>query len=331
MFNCIPVYFMGKIEMEHVLIFLLSIILIAGLWEAFYSFYTYKTYRFPFLRYLAYYIICFNASVFLYQILGYININLLGQNASAMHPVLVAAVNISGLFVQVGLTYTFIQCISGLRGKKLPKGFFQVFFTAVAIFLCCYIIGIINIIRNPDSQWLAITFTILTALMVITINAFLVMLLISGRRIQNVSRKKSVLTFGWLYLTPYVSYFIATLLPQQISKFAASGALFLFNIVPIIWIHGFFSKYYGVMGIIENRLLLNNFAQKHDISKRELEVIELLLQGKSNKEIEDILFISFNTVKNHIYNIYQKLGVNSRGQLMYYILEAKSKTDMISD
>ncbi|UCE75494.1 MAG: helix-turn-helix transcriptional regulator, partial [Methanomassiliicoccales archaeon] len=78
------------------------------------------------------------------------------------------------------------------------------------------------------------------------------------------------------------------------------------------------------MSFIEDQAFLNNFAQQHEISQRELEVIKLLLQGKNNKEIQDILFISFNTVKNHIYNMYQKLGVNSRGQLWYKILEAKT-------
>jgi len=131
------------------------------------------------------------------------------------------------------------------------------------------------------------------------------------------------MAFGWLFLIPHLFYFIATLPPLQISGYIDSGALVLFNIVPIIWIHGYFPKYYGGMAFIEDQTFLNDFAQKNEVSQRELEVIKLLLQGKTNKEIQDILFISFNTVKNHIYNIYQKLGVNSRGQLWYHILEAK--------
>jgi DNA-binding CsgD family transcriptional regulator len=55
--------------------------------------------------------------------------------------------------------------------------------------------------------------------------------------------------------------------------------------------------------------------------------MELILQGKSNKEIEDVLFISYNTVKNHIYNLYQKLGVKSRGQLINFILESRKQME----
>jgi DNA-binding CsgD family transcriptional regulator len=63
--------------------------------------------------------------------------------------------------------------------------------------------------------------------------------------------------------------------------------------------------------------------QRYQVSNREREIMELILQGKSNKEIEDVLFISYNTVKNHIYNLYQKLGVKSRGQLINFVLEAR--------
>ena len=52
-----------------------------------------------------------------------------------------------------------------------------------------------------------------------------------------------------------------------------------------------------------------------NITRREMEIIELICLGKSNKEIEDKLFISIQTVKDHIYNIYQKTGVKNRVQL----------------
>ncbi len=54
---------------------------------------------------------------------------------------------------------------------------------------------------------------------------------------------------------------------------------------------------------------------RFDLTKREQEILGLILQGKSNKDIETQLFISAKTVKNHIYNLYQKLGVKSRLEL----------------
>lgn len=67
---------------------------------------------------------------------------------------------------------------------------------------------------------------------------------------------------------------------------------------------------------IRTEAAMENYLTKFDISQREKEIVMLLLQGKSNKEIEDALFIAMGTVKNHIYSIYQKLGVKNRAQLM---------------
>jgi DNA-binding CsgD family transcriptional regulator len=50
------------------------------------------------------------------------------------------------------------------------------------------------------------------------------------------------------------------------------------------------------------------------ISEREREVLALLATGHSNQEIADRMFISPNTVKTHLNNLYQKLEVSRRGQ-----------------
>ena len=50
------------------------------------------------------------------------------------------------------------------------------------------------------------------------------------------------------------------------------------------------------------------------ISERELEVLTLLSQGLSNEEIAGRLYVSVNTVKTHLSNLYQKLDVKRRTQ-----------------
>lgn len=50
------------------------------------------------------------------------------------------------------------------------------------------------------------------------------------------------------------------------------------------------------------------------ISKRELEVLELMAQGLSNQEIASRLFVSLNTIKTHSSNLFQKLDVKRRTQ-----------------
>jgi len=50
------------------------------------------------------------------------------------------------------------------------------------------------------------------------------------------------------------------------------------------------------------------------LSERELDVVRLLAEGRTNQEIADALYVSVNTVKTHLSSIYGKLGVNARRQ-----------------
>jgi len=50
------------------------------------------------------------------------------------------------------------------------------------------------------------------------------------------------------------------------------------------------------------------------LTNREREVFELLVKDKTTKEIAQLLFISEKTVRNHISNVIQKLGVKGRSQ-----------------
>ncbi len=56
------------------------------------------------------------------------------------------------------------------------------------------------------------------------------------------------------------------------------------------------------------------------LTKREKEVFNLLIENKSTKEIATILFISEKTVRNHISNVMQKLGVKGRAHAVVELL-----------
>ena len=54
---------------------------------------------------------------------------------------------------------------------------------------------------------------------------------------------------------------------------------------------------------------------KYNLTSREVDVIKLLVQGKINKEIAGMLFISVDTVKKHLQNAYDKVGVHNKFEL----------------
>ena len=58
-----------------------------------------------------------------------------------------------------------------------------------------------------------------------------------------------------------------------------------------------------------------------DLTQRELEVLQLIAQGKTNQEIADALFITLKTVKTHVSNILAKLEVSDRTQATIYAFQ----------
>ncbi len=59
----------------------------------------------------------------------------------------------------------------------------------------------------------------------------------------------------------------------------------------------------------------------HPLSEREMEVLDCVVRGMSNKEIAGLLGISHQTVKNHVTSILRKFGVEDRTQAVVYALK----------
>jgi DNA-binding NarL/FixJ family response regulator len=60
--------------------------------------------------------------------------------------------------------------------------------------------------------------------------------------------------------------------------------------------------------------------EKPALSNREREIVACVAQGFKNKEIAEKMFISEQTVKNHLHNIFDKLGVSDRLELALYAI-----------
>ncbi len=92
------------------------------------------------------------------------------------------------------------------------------------------------------------------------------------------------------------------------------------RLVVILKNHAYLTSYYTVeekqsKQSIDNLIILN------PLTKREHEVLDMILKGKTNKHIATELFISENTVKTHVKNILSKYQVSSRAELISSFLQ----------
>jgi DNA-binding CsgD family transcriptional regulator len=99
---------------------------------------------------------------------------------------------------------------------------------------------------------------------------------------------------------------------------SAEGS-FLFSSIPyalygIFLINYFLHYYHPTPPALDD--LSETFRSKYGITDREREIILKVMQGKSNADIAGELFISLATVKTHLHNIYTKIGVESRYDLL---------------
>jgi two-component system, NarL family, nitrate/nitrite response regulator NarL len=66
------------------------------------------------------------------------------------------------------------------------------------------------------------------------------------------------------------------------------------------------------------------------LSKREVEIVESLAEGLTNREIADRLKLSPHTVKNYLFRIFDRLGVSNRVELLYLTLDRSTSQSMFS-
>ena len=82
----------------------------------------------------------------------------------------------------------------------------------------------------------------------------------------------------------------------------------LASVVRQVFDHSVFLGPLGVQPSSDARVL----ADRHGLTARELEILQLLVEGRSNDQLAHMLWVTEQTVKFHLSNIYRKLGVANR-------------------
>jgi DNA-binding CsgD family transcriptional regulator len=152
----------------------------------------------------------------------------------------------------------------------------------------------------------------------IHLSAYLYILYFSAV-MSDLPAKKHIRNFGAWYL----AFMVLCLTPLALSDYhPIFRQVFLlvflsWHLIPLLFLNIYLNKYQEPEAVLPNDFesRLDAFAAKHEISKREAEVIRQICRGQSNQEISETLFISLQTVKDHIHRIFVKTGVKNRVQL----------------
>ena len=311
--------------MEHIRISINIIILMLGTASAFYAWHVVRTYTYAFLRPIVHFIIFCNLIIFIDLTAQYSCINLLRDCLLYQSTVYARIFGPLSSFFFMLMTISLIRIVFILQEKRISSGLRPWLWAGFFLFTLSYVVRIILSLTGIFPRWLPTGQVTLLMSAIIVSFTFLLILLIQPSKINDANKRKIILPFGIFYLAVYTLLILSTQIGTPIIKMVAvSTVFFCCNLFPIFWFRKFFLPYhYNTVSLIEENAVLDSLYKKHQVSKREREIVDLILQGKSNKEIESDLFISLSTVKNHVYNVYQKLGVKSRSQLIRFILETQ--------
>jgi len=74
---------------------------------------------------------------------------------------------------------------------------------------------------------------------------------------------------------------------------------------------------------------ISNNNPSNQLTQRELQILALIAEGKTNKEIAAAFYIELSTVKTHVNNIYTKLSVRNRIEAQYKYAEMSEKEPVL--
>jgi DNA-binding CsgD family transcriptional regulator len=282
-----------------------------------------RKYRLPYLSSYFYYLI-FLYVFGIYGIIGSRLIRIFLQN----HGLETQSIESICMFVSyLGIPflvlswYMFLRVSHEIVGRTISRVFNLVFFGILSFGFIALGIMLTRIDLLGDRPYDLIRYIQhigFSALSLLVYAYSLIQLFIHSGKFLDRKDRENIRLFGLIYLV----FSAGTIL---LLNFAHLGILidlafiillFAIHLIPLFLLSIHLDKnFVEPIARQEFEETLAGFVNKFEISKREAEVIELICRGNSNQEISDSLFISLQTVKDHIYRIYLKTGVRNRVQL----------------
>jgi DNA-binding CsgD family transcriptional regulator len=315
--------------MAHVNILACFLMVTIGAAVAYQGLLTYRVYRFPAVRSFVLYIALYNV-VYSFTFVG----QYLARNVSSLSVdekfVIIGIAMGSVAYTISGISaFMFAATISYLSGRqRMPTWFVFGYGFLCAAWLAGFAVGCYRYIELADriflweAQW---TITLSLVALDFLIPAFL---LFNLRHIQSDRQRQIAGSLGMFFLLLSCLEIAALFIAPSLKILAFLMVGLALNIIVLAYLRRMTAAYYGAAPQgTELNLSLDWICTEFHLSSRERDIVQRILRGRSNKEIEQELFISPHTVKNHIYHIFQKTGMKSRGQLVSKVMEHSAEPD----
>ena len=303
-------------------IIIIVISLVAGGIAILFTYQMFQKYRIAYLSSYLYYIIFLNIfGVYGIVLPGIIDVTLNTRATPVTVETLKLFITFLGIPFLILSLYMFIRQTRELVHKNLPVWFNLVYFAFQSIFFFAYGYFLIRVYVFDETRFdllwklIRVCFSVITAMV---LAGSLLQLFIQVRHVLDDRERFVIRIFGLSYLAFY-SLMLAMLnlgMVHDLFKMGFLVFLFASHLLPVFFLNLNLDKLnIEIPAPINLEDNINPFVEKYGISKREVEIIVLICKGKSNQDISDSLYISLQTVKDHIHRIFLKTGVKNRVQL----------------
>jgi len=219
------------------------------------------------------------------------------------------------------IAYTLVKTLYQIQNRPIKNLIKNIFIFILILSAFAFGIGVTTFFINQEEIWLYFFCNIIWGMVILVVITIFTFALLNKHAV-NWDQTYALRMFLLFYITILSIFFLQNLINFKYKNLFMMIIILPMNLFPIFW-----SKYklrmetpYGFSSNI-NPENMERFVSEYNISHREREILEYILRGYSNREIQHRLFLSPHTVKNHNYNLYKKLGVRNRVELMRKIFE----------
>ncbi len=229
----------------------------------------------------------------------------------------ISILSLAWLRAHVVLVDQFLQSDSSARASRVVS-WFAVVIATVLVTGCA-----VTVIDRAFVTLFAVASELTGTLLFPLALAASVMLAVGARRKKGDPASSALTVLAYAYVSLFALLAALVLVPW--ARFGVRPPVLLsadlvlelaYNVLMVIWVARYADAFTEAAACEVGRAQgFDALCESFKISKREREIVELICEGLTNRQIANRLFISQGTVKDHNYTIFQKAGVRNRTQL----------------